>query len=248
MIVGTSTNAKILTQTIDYQEGTTILEGFLAYETKGPKKKAGVIVVHEWMGLGDYAKRRAMELAALGYVAFAADIYGKGVRAKSQEEAAKLAGHYKGDRALLRRRIEAALNKLGSMKMVDKQRIAALGYCFGGTTVLELARSGADVRGVISFHGGLSTTMPAESKKIRARVLALHGADDPYVPKEEVATFQEEMRSAGADWEFVSYGGAVHSFTVPDAGTDPTKGAAYHALADKRSWEAMRVFLKEVLR
>lgn len=237
--------ADIDTRTVEYKEGETVLEGYLAVPAGEAGKRPGVIVVHEWMGLNDYARMRAELLARMGYVALAADVYGKGIRAKTPEEAAALAGRYKGDRPLLRKRVLAALDCLKGQPGVDPDLIAAIGYCFGGTAVLELARSGASVKGVVSFHGGLSTSLPAGPDAIRAKVLVLHGADDPYVPAKEVAGFEEEMRKARADWRLVAYEGTVHSFTNPAAGSDPASGARYNADADKRSWEEMRGFLAE---
>ncbi len=206
-----------------------------------------MVVVHEWMGLNDYARRRAREVAALGYVALAADIYGKGIRAANAEEAAKLAGKYRSDPPLLRSRARAAFDALARNPRVDSGKIFAMGYCFGGGTVLELARSGAPLAGVISFHGALATKNPADAKNIKCPVLALHGAADPFVPPSDVAAFQKEMADARVDWQMDLYGGAVHAFTNPDSGNDPTKGAAYDAKADARSWDAMRIFLAEVL-
>lgn len=238
--------AGIRTQTAEYREGDTVLEGVVVFDDAKPGARPGILVAHQWLGLTDYEKRRANMLAELGYVAFCADIYGKGVRAKDPGEAGGLAGKYKGDRALLRRRVNAALAALRQQPNVDRQRVAAIGYCFGGTTVLELARSGADVAGVVSFHGGLGSPTPADAKSIKARVLALHGADDPFVPAAELAGFEEEMRKGGVDWQLVSYGGAVHAFTDDRAGNDNAKGAAYNAKADRRSWEAMKAFLAEL--
>jgi dienelactone hydrolase len=231
---------------VEYKDGQTVLEGYLAYDDALSSLRPGVVVVHEWMGLGDHVKNNAQRLAGLGYVAFGADIYGKGIRPKTPQEAGKLAGTYKADRALLRRRVNAALTALRKQPNVDSRRLAAIGYCFGGTTVLELARSGADVQGVVSFHGGLGTPMPTDAKNIKGRVLALHGADDPNVPAEEVAAFENEMRAANVDWELVKFGGAVHSFTNPLAGNDPSKGAAYNARADRRSWELLTNFLADL--
>ena len=208
--------------------------------------RPGVLLVHQWKGLGPYETRRAEMLAKLGFTVFAVDIYGKGVRADNPKDAAELAGKYKGDRALLRARVNAGLEVLKKSPLADPKRIGAIGYCFGGTTVLELARSGADVLGVVSFHGGLSTPSPEDAKKIKCKVLALHGADDPFVPAAEVAAFQDEMRKAGVDWHFVAYGGAVHSFTDSGAGKDNSKGAAYNEKADHRSWEAMNFFFDEI--
>jgi len=239
--------AKLQAKAIEYKDGDTVLEGYLVYDDASKEKRPGVLVVHEWMGLGAYEKGRAEQLAALGYVAFAADIYGKGIRPKDGKEAAEFAGKYRGgDRKVLRSRVNAALDLLKGQELVDPKKTAAIGYCFGGTTVLELARSGADVAGVVSFHGGLATPAAADAKNIKAKVLALHGGDDPFVKPEEVLAFQDEMRKGGVDWYFVSYGNAVHSFSNPAAGNDNSKGAAYNEKADKRSWEAMRKFFKEI--
>lgn len=241
--------AKIQSQAIEYKDGDAVLEGYLVYDDAVTTKRPGVLVVHEWMGLGAYEKGRAEQLAALGYVAFAADIYGKGIRPKDGKEAAEFAGKYRGgDRKVLRSRVNAALDLLKNQSMVEARMTAAIGYCFGGTTVLELARSGADTLGVVSFHGGLATTSPADAKNIKGKVLALHGADDPFVKPEEVLAFQDEMRKGGVDWYFVSYGNAVHSFSNTAAGNDNSKGAAYNEKADKRSWGAMRKFFKEIFR
>jgi dienelactone hydrolase len=245
-VVAVSAEAAVKTETVEYTHGETVLEGYLAYDDAREGKQPGVAVVHEWKGLGPYAQRRAEQLAELGYVAFAIDMYGKGVRAKDHEEAAQLAGIYRGDRALMRARAGAGLDVLRQHPRVDADRLAAIGYCFGGTTVLEMARGGADLDGVVSFHGGLDTPSPAQPGMLRAKVLALSGADDPHVPPEQVAGFEQEMRAAKADWQLVAYGNAVHSFTVPEAGSDPSKGAAYNPTADRRSWQAMRAFLDEV--
>ncbi|HRY43736.1 MAG TPA: dienelactone hydrolase family protein [Thermoanaerobaculia bacterium] len=237
--------AAVKTATVEYLDGDQTCEGFLAWDDAVKGKRPGVVVVHEWMGLGDYAKERARQLAALGYVALAADIYGKGIRAKDAAEAGRLAGRFKGDLPLLRSRARAALDTLAKDPRTDASRLFAIGYCFGGTTALELARSGAPVAGVVSFHGGLATKDPADAKNVQGRVLVLHGAADPYVPPAEVAAFQKEMDDAKVDWQMVFYAGAVHSFTNPAAGNDSSKGAAYDARADRRSWEAMKAFLAE---
>lgn len=238
--------AELRSEAVEYRDGDAVMEGYLVYDDAKQGIRPGVLVVHEWMGLNDYAKRRADQLAGLGYIAFAADIYGKGIRPKDTTEAGQFAGKYRSDRKLLRSRVNAAFSVLNDQDLTDLKRTAAIGYCFGGTTVLELARSGADLSGVVSFHGALSTPAPGDAKNIKAKVLALHGADDPNVKPDEVAAFQEEMRNAGIDWYFVSYGNAVHSFTNPDAGNDPKKGAAYNEKADKRSWEAMKSFFREI--
>jgi dienelactone hydrolase len=233
---------------IEYRHDDAVLEGYLAYDDQMKGKRPGVIVVHEWYGLNDYAKARAEQVATLGYIAFAIDMYGKGIRAKNVEEAAKLAGIYRSDRRLMRTRAAAGLETLRQQPLADTGRIAAIGYCFGGGTALELARSGAELSGVVSFHGNLDTPNPDDAKAIKAKVLALHGADDPLVTPEQVHAFQGEMRNAAVDWQMVIYGGAVHSFTNPASGSEPSRGIAYNEKADRRSWAAMRLFFDEIFR
>lgn len=240
--------AKIITKTVDYKQGDAILEGYLAYDDSIQGQRPGVLVVHEWMGLNDYAKMRTEMLAKLGYIAFAADIYGKGVRPQTVEEASQQAGKFRGDRKLLRARANAGLEILRNQEMVDPSRLAAIGYCFGGGTVLELARSGADIQGIVSFHGNLDTPNPEDAKNIKCSVLALQGASDPHVPRQQVEAFQDEMTNAGVDWYMVLYGGAVHSFSNPASGDDPSRGVAYNREADKRSWEAMQSFFDEIFK
>jgi dienelactone hydrolase len=235
----------VKTEVVEYKDGDQVCEGYLAWDDSFHGKRPGMVVVHDWMGLGENSKMRARQVAALGYVALAADIYGKGIRAKDAQEAGQLAGKFKGDLPLLRSRVRAAFDTLARNSRVDGGKIFAMGYCFGGTTVLELARSGAPLAGVITFHGGLATKNPADAKNIKCRVLVLHGAADPYVPPAEVAAFQKEMDDAKVDWQMNLYAGAVHAFTIADAGSDPSKGAAYNAKADGRSWEALKVFLQE---
>ena len=225
------------------------MEGFLAWDdalSPEPPRRPGVLVVHDWTGPGEYTRMRARKLAELGYIAFAADIYGKGIRPATPQKAGAQAGIYKKDPQLMRQRVQAGLDVLRAQPRCDPKRVAAIGYCFGGTCVLELARNGADVVGVVSFHGGLSTKTPDDAKNIRGKVLVLHGGDDPFVTPQEVAAFEDEMRAAGVDWQVVVYGGAVHSFSNPSSGNDKSRGAAYNAAADQRSWEAMKAFFKEV--
>lgn len=239
-------HAKIKTETVIYKQGDTVLEGYLAYDSKLAAKRPGILVVPDWMGMGPNVKSRVEQLAKLGYTAFAADIYGKGVRPADAKEAGTLATKYKNDRALTRERAEAALEQLKKHKTVDGSKLAVIGYCFGGMVALELARAGADVKGAVTFHGGLDTPKPQDAKNIKGKVLVLHGADDPYVPAEQVKGFEDEMRAAGVDWELVKYSKAVHAFTIPDAGNDNSKGAAYNAEADKRSWQRMKDFFSEL--
>ncbi|BAZ33438.1 dienelactone hydrolase [Cylindrospermum sp. NIES-4074] len=237
--------AAIQTKNIQYKQGNTVLEGYLAYDDAIKVKRPGVLVVHEWNGLQSYVKKRTEQLAGMGYVAFAADIYGKGIRPKNQQESGAQATFYRQNRKLLRDRVNAGLQVLQSNPLTDVKRIAAIGYCFGGGTVLELARSGANIAGVVSFHGNLDTPNPDDAKNIKAKVLVLHGADDPFVPEAQLTAFEEEMRKANVDWQLISYGGVVHAFTNPDYKNDP-KGAAYNAIADKRSWQAMKQFFAEL--
>ena len=245
LLQASTASAAVHGETVAYKHGDTELEGYISYDDATEAPRPAVLVVHEWKGLGDYAKRRADQLAELGYVAFAADMYGKGVHAETHEEAGKLAGIYKSDRALMRARIQAALNVLKEHPLVDTSKIGAIGYCFGGTTVLELARSGADVKGVVSFHGDLSTPDPADAKNIKGKVLIEQGGDDKFTLS-GVEAFKKEMKDAGVDMRFDSYPGAVHSFTVKEAGSDPSAGMAYDENADKKSWESMKAFFKEL--
>jgi dienelactone hydrolase len=239
-------HAAIQTEAVPYKDGDTALEGFLAYDdaAKGPQPL--VLVVHEWWGLNDYAKSRARQLAQLGYVAFAVDMYGKGVLATDAKEAGTLAGKLRSDRPAMRKRILAALDAVKSNPRVDPKRIAAIGYCFGGTTVLELARSGADIAGVVSFHGGLDAPKAEGTSPIKCKVLVLTGPDDRSVPPTLIATFEDEMRQAKADYQINIYGGAVHAFTNPANGSDPSTNVAYNAAADRRSWQAMKDFFAEL--
>lgn len=242
-------SAQIVRETVEYQQDGTPLEGYLAYDgsVKGPRP--GVIVVHEWNGLGDYVKMRADELARLGYVALAIDIYGKGVRPATPQEMAAQASKYRNDIPLMRARAKAGLDELlKRTDLVDPTKIAAIGYCFGGGVALELARSGAALAGVASFHGNLDTPDPSDARNIKGKVLVLHGGSDPYVTRDKVAAFEDEMTNAGVDWQMIVYGGAVHGFTNPNNGNDPSKGAAYNEKADRRSWEAMRQFFGEIFK
>ena len=243
-----SLRAAIHTDTVEYKQGDTTLEGYVAYDDAVHGQRPGILVVHQWMGLTDYEKNRAEMLAQLGYVAFCADIYGKGALPKNTQEAGALAGKFKADRQLMRARINAGLAALRRQTLVDQKRVAAIGYCFGGTTVIELARSGADIAGIVCFHGGLDSPTPADGKNIKCKVLVCHGADDRSSSPEDVAAFENELRTAGVDWQFIKYGGAVHSFTQPGAGNDNSKGVAYNEKADKRSWEAMTQFFGEIFK
>ncbi|PKL92247.1 MAG: dienelactone hydrolase [Candidatus Goldiibacteriota bacterium HGW-Goldbacteria-1] len=241
-------HAKIVTKSVDYEQDGVVLEGFLAYDDAVKGKVPGVLIIHEWNGLQDYMKKRAVQTAGLGYVAFAADIYGKGIRPKNREESGKEAGKYRGDRKLMRARANAGLNELKKFKFTDADKLAVMGYCFGGTAALELARSGAMIKGAVAFHGNTDTPDPRDAKNIKGRVLILHGAKDRSASCEAIDAFRSEMDNAGKEWEMVLYSGAVHAFTNPDAGSNTSTGAAYNKKADEKSWEQMKMFFKEIFR
>lgn len=242
----TAAQAALKSETVQYKFGDATFAGYVAWDDAQSGKRPGVLVIHEWWGLNDYPKRRADSLAALGYVAFAPDLYGNGKVAASPDEAKALTGPLYKDRALLRNRLNAALQMLEQRPEVDATKLAAIGYCFGGMCALELARSGALIAGVVSFHGSLATPNPADAKNIHCRVLAEHGGADPNVKPEEVAAFMKEMTDGSVPWKMDIYGGAVHAFTNPAAGNDPQKGSAYNADADRRSWQAMQQFFGEL--
>lgn len=243
--IATVCRAAVHTENVTYKHGDAVLEGYLAYNDAQIGKRPGVLVVHEWLGLNDHAKKRAEMLAELGYVAFACDMYGKGVRAAGPQDGPKLSAPFKDDRKLMRARANAGLDVLRQNPRVDTSKLAAIGFCFGGTTALELARAGTNLRGVVAFHAGLSTSMPAQPGEVKAKILVCQGADDPHVPPPEVTGFEDEMRKAGADWQINIYSHAVHSFTNPSA-HDPAHGSAYNAEADHRSWRALKDFFAEV--
>lgn len=232
---------------IDYRDGSLGLRGVLAYDDSVTGKRPGILVVHEAWGLGDHAIARAKMLAKLGYVALAADMYGDRRQAADLPAAMELIGDLRTNPEKLRARAGAAVAALKAHPNVDASRVAAIGFCFGGTTVLELARGGADLKGVVSFHGGLQTAAPAKPGAIMPKVLVCTGADDPMIPPAQVVEFEDEMRNAGADWQVISYGGTVHSFTNPNAGKGVAlEGLAYNEQTDRRSWAAMRAFFDEI--
>ena len=247
LMVAANASAALVEKAVEYQQDGVTLEGFHVYDDAVQGKRPAVLVIHQWTGLTDYEKQRSRMLAELGYNVFAADVYGKGVR-PVPPGAGQEAGKYKGNRELYRARLNAALDVLRKEEHTDSSKIAAIGYCFGGTGALELARSGADIVGVVSFHGGLDAAdgMAAKKGEVKAKVLVCHGADDPNVPAPQVDGFEKEMRESGADWQFIAYGGAVHGFTQKMAGNDNSKGVAYNEKADLRSWEAMKVFFAEI--
>lgn len=239
LLMGTNmASAEIVAKSIDYKQGQAVLEGFLAYDSGVQGKRPAVIVIHDWNGLDSCEQMRSEMLAKLGYIGFAADIYGKGVRPTTLDECRAEAGKFYANPDLLLARVRAALEEVRKNPLVDTSRIAVIGYCFGGKAALDLARSGADVQGIVSFHGGLDTAHPAAPGAIKAPLLILHGGADANVTPDKVAAFQQEMLHAGAYYKFVVYPGAVHGFTVP--------GKAYNEKADKISWEEMKRFLQDV--
>jgi len=236
----------VQTQIIEYQDGDTVLEGYVAWDDSVTGPRPGVLVAHDWTGRRDFATGKAEEIAKLGYIGFALDMYGKGVFGADGdvEGNSALMNPLAGDRAALRARVNAALTAIRSLEMVDSNKIGAMGYCFGGMCVLELARAGADVGGVISIHGIFSPgDVPNEA--ITAKILCLHGQDDPMVPPEQVLAFENEMSDAGADWQVHAYGGTMHAFTNP-AADDPGFGTVYSPAADRRATRSIQNFFEEV--
>ena len=246
LLTAVAATAQIKTETVEYKDGDTVLKGFIAYNSKIKSKAPAVMIVHEWWGLNDYPKMRAKQLAEMGYFAFAVDMYGEGKVVTTPQEAGKLAGEVRSDIPKLRKRIVSALDFIKKDKRVDPNRVAVIGYCFGGGVALELARTGADIKGAICFHGGVNTPHPEETKDVKAKILVCLGADDKYETPADVKSFEDEMNRLNVDWQLNYYSGAVHAFTNPNAGNNPASGVAYNARADKRSFEEMKMFLKEI--
>ncbi|HEU4496904.1 MAG TPA: dienelactone hydrolase family protein [Flavobacterium sp.] len=232
---------------VDYKDGSETLSGLAAVPKKALANKPGVLVLPAWKGIDRHSEEVAAELASMGYHAFVADIYGVGKRPKDDKEAGEKAGYFKNNIAEYHKRISLALDVLAKQG-ADAGNIIVIGYCFGGTGAIEAARINMGVRGAVSFHGGLGRDASREIRQIKPKVLVLHGADDFYVPEKEIKSFHDEMRTAKADWQMNYYANAVHAFTEKEAGNDNSKGAAYNKLADKRSWEAMKIFFKEVFK
>ncbi len=240
-----SATAGIVERPVEYQAGEVLCEGWQAFDDAGDGRRPAVLIVHQWTGISDHEKERARELAGLGYNVLVADVYGKGVRPQPPA-AGQEAGKYKKDRDLLRSRLQAGLKVLLADNRTDAARVACIGYCFGGLAAVELARAGAPLKGSVSFHGSLDSPKPEDGRNIRCRVLALHGADDPFVAAADLAAFEKEMKDNGVDYKLVQYPGAVHAFTQKAAGNDPSKGAAYLESADKASWEEMKAFFAQI--
>jgi len=243
--------ARIQDEQVDYRAGETPLRGYLVYDDQFTGKRPGILVVHEWWGLNDYARRRTRMLAELGYTALAVDMYGEGRIAEHPRDAARFSGELREDLPLARARFVAALNLLRKHPTVDGDKIAAIGYCFGGGLVLEMARAGVDLDGAVSFHGSLTTSHPASPGEVKARILVFNGAEDPFVTEGQIASFKTEMASAGVDYRFVNYPGARHSFTNPEADEPGARfdlPLAYDPAADAKSWQAMQDFFSEIFR
>lgn len=240
--------ADMVTRTVDYQIDGEPYQGMLVYDDTVTEPRPGLLMVPNWMGVTNNAATKAQRVAGSDYVVFVADLYGKDIRPADATQAGEAAGKVRGDRALMRKRVNAALEvlKTEAGAQLDASRLGAIGFCFGGTAVLELARSGTQIGGVVSFHGNLDTPDTADARAISMPILVLHGADDPYVPPEQVAAFETEMRGAQvSDWQLVSYGGAVHSFTDPTANA-PGK-AQYDERVAARAFNQMRMFFNETL-
>ena len=235
----------IVSNTVGYLDGDVLLEAFFAFDDSLSGRRPAVLINHTWAGRDNFVAEKAKKLAALGYVGFAVDMYGKGVLGSSSEENAKLMQPFMDSREMLQKRMQAALYAVKLLPWVDDSKIAAMGFCFGGLCSLDLARTGADLKGVVSFHGLLCAPGNTQGNAIKAKILALHGHDDPMGPVEQVLAFQQEMTKAGADWQFHTFGHTMHAFTNP-AANNPDFGTVYQPDADRRSWLAMESFFTEI--
>ena len=242
----TLAQAAVKTKVVEYKHGDVTLKGYLAWDDAAAGKKPGIVVVPEWWGNNEYAHHRAEMLASLGYVGFAIDMYGDGKTTTDPKQAGEWATAAKADAKVFAGRLQAGLDTLKKQEQVDDSKLAAIGYCFGGTGVLTMARQNFPVLGVVSFHGALAPVGDAASGSVKPKVLVCHGAEDPMVPVDQVIAFANEMKTANANWEVNAYSGAVHAFTNPDADKFKIPGIAYNEQADHRSWEAMKSFFTEL--
>jgi dienelactone hydrolase len=243
--------ANVKGEEVTYEAGGLTMKGYLAYDDQVKEKRPGVLVVHEWWGQNDYVRNRARMLAELGYTALALDMYGEGKVATHPKDARLFAGMVMMNMDAAQQRFMAALELLKKHPTTDPDRVAAIGYCFGGGVILAMARSGVDLDAVVSFHGSLATNTPAEPGKVKARVLVCHGADDQYVTKEQIDAFREEMKKANVDLTFNTYDGAKHAFTNPDADANAEKfdiPIGYNAEADRKSWVDMQEFFTRIFK
>jgi dienelactone hydrolase len=244
-----SANPNIKEKVVEYSATGIVMKGYLAYDENIKGKRPGVMVVHEWWGLNDYTRKRARMLAELGYTALAVDMYGEGKQAEHPDDAAKFSSGVMKDFDAAKVRFIAALEYLKQQPTVDPVNIAAIGYCFGGGIVLNMARQGIDLKGVASFHGSLTAVKPAGPGTIKGKLLVLNGADDTFITPEQIDSFKREMKAATADYKFISYPGALHAFTNPDADMYAKKfnlHIGYNADADKKSWEELKKFLHDI--
>jgi dienelactone hydrolase len=248
LMVATSSQAAVQTKTIAYKHGDLECRGFLAWDDSVQGPRPGVLVVHEWWGLNDYARHRAEELAKLGYIAFAADMYGEGKMTTHPDEAGKMAGVVRANIEDWRKRASEALEVLKSQPQCDKTRLAAIGYCFGGSTALQLAYSGADLKAVATFHAALPVAADDEAKEIKAALLICHGAADSFIPEKAIKGFRDALDKGGVKYEFVAYPDVKHSFTVPDADKHGNPGMKYDKVADEDSWKRMLALFNERLK
>ncbi len=239
-------NAEIQTKTISYKHGTVTLQGHLAWDDGVQGKRPGVLVVHEWWGLNEYARWRAEELAKLGYVAFALDMYGKGKVTKHPDQAGKWAADIQKSKDMWQARANEGLQILRGHELVNGTRLAAIGYCFGGATVMQLAFSGADLRGVVSFHGSLPIPTKEQAGRTQAKILIAHGNADPFLTRSHIGQFQKVVDENNLDWQMIVYAGARHGFTNPDAGQYGMDALKYDKRADARSWKHMQLFFEEI--
>ena len=249
MFLSQAVSADIVQQEISYQQGDTVMKGFLAFDDAIKGKRPGVLVVHEWWGHNAYARKRAVMLAELGYTALAVDMYGDGKTANHPKDAGKFSSAVGGDLPLAKARFMSAISTLKKQATVETDDIAAIGYCFGGGILLKMARMGIDIDGVVSFHGSVATSSPAEKGDIKTKIRVFNGADDPFVKSEQIAAFKMEMEKAGADYQFVNYPGAKHSFTNPGStaiGKQFGLPLAYNEKADNDSWKQTLTFFKEI--
>ncbi len=245
LIAGTA-HAKVVTQPLSYTQGGTALEGYLAYDDAISGKVPGVLVVHEWWGLNDYARSRAEKLAQLGYVAFAVDMYGKGKSTQHPDQAGAWMKAINSNMDAWQKRAMAGLEILKKQPQVDPHRVAAIGYCFGGATVQVLAYSGADLKGIVSFHGSLVPPSAEQARQTQAKFLICHGAQDPFNPVETLTQYVTALNAATIDWQLIALGNTRHGFTNPDAGRYGMAALAYSPASDRRSWQYMQSFFKEI--
>jgi dienelactone hydrolase len=246
-----SADTNVQGKAVDYSANGVVMKGYFAYDENIKGKRPGVLVVHEWWGHNEYARSRARMLAKLGYAALAVDMYGDGKQAMHPDDAGKFSSELMKNFEVAKSRFIAAMDFLKQQPAVDSERIAAVGYCFGGGIVLNMARQGVDLKGVASFHGGLTAVKPAQPGSVKAKILVLNGADDKFTTPEQIDAFRQEMKTSGADFQFISYPGAMHSFTNPDADAYAKKfnlPLAYNADADKRSWNELKMFLRKILK